>query len=968
METTYAAPVYAKTDVLIVGGTSGAVQAATVLARAGKRVFLVTRFTYLGEDICAFGRYWPTGDLGGPLGELLFADAGARRVPPAPTHLKRSLERTLLEADVPFLYATYPTHMLRDAAGRAAGCIVANRSGFQAIVASVVIDATDRGVVARLAGARTETWLPGRYELQRVVAGAPPAEHTTSRPLPGNARLEAVRECSTPFAVEGEPVTAYECTYSMELDSNEVTALTDTEVVGRLLCFSPDQVFGADRCSCLWPDRLAGAPEAAQSGGASSVPVEALECETESLYLLSDLGRLDESARRCFYEPEIQLPAARNLATRIAESTGEVANIDLEAVHPDYGGVSEVSTGVSVVRRDRYFRTIDRPSIAVDLDRFPVLDRYLVLVAGGGTGGAPAGISAARSGATTLIVEYLSGLGGVGTEGRIGSYYHGNRVGFTAEVDRGTYAMGPDPWFRIEDGEWNTEWKKQWYLTAATAAGARVWFSSISVAAVVRGSTVAGAVVATPFGVGIVRADVTVDATGNSDVAAAAGAETVNISKAHVAVQGTGLSPFTPGTNSENTDHTFVDDTDVYDVTRAFVLAREKFKTAFDLAQLVDSRQRQQVVGELSLDPLDFLAGRTFPDTITTAKSNFDSHGFTIHPLFMAKPPDKEDIRAHVPFRCLIPKGLEGILITGLGVSAHRDALPVIRIQADVQNQGYAAGRAAALSAAGGTPVRKVDIKSLQRHLAEVGVLDSDVPDHTDSFPLGENEVHAAVERGAESYLDLAIVFGHPDKSLPRLRSAYRSATSLEQRTHFARILGLLGDDTGIDALVEALDGTDWDEGWRFVGMGQFGFSLSHVDTLLVAAARSRNSRALPQMIAKLKRLDGTSEFSHMRAVTLAFEAQPTPEAAPEFARLLVDSRIRGADRVRATEAIEEVNEDRNDTSERNRQLTELLLARGLYACGDKDGLAKSVLEAYAADFHGHYARHARAVLGVYDT
>jgi hypothetical protein len=286
-------------------------------------------------------------------------------------------------------------------------------------------------------------------------------------------------------------------------------------------------------------------------------------------------------------------------------------------------------------------------------------------------------------------------------------------------------------------------------------------------------------------------------------------------------------------------------------------------------------------------------------------------------------------------------------------------------MQADVQNQGYAAGRAAALSAAGGTPVRKVDIKSLQRHLAEVGVLDSDVPDHTDSFPLGENEVRAAVERGAESYLDLAIVFGHPDQSLPRLRSAYRSAASPQQRTHFARILGLLGDDTGIDALVDALEGTDWDEGWRFVGMGQFGFSLSHVDTLLVAAARSGSSRALPQMIAKLKRLDGTSEFSHMRAATLAFEAQPTPDAAPEFARLLVDSRIRGADRVRATEAIEEVNEDRNDTSERNRQLTELLLARGLYACGDRNELAKSVLEAYAADFHGHYARHARAVLGV---
>ena len=54
-----------------------------------------------------------------------------------------------------------------------------------------------------------------------------------------------------------------------------------------------------------------------------------------------------------------------------------------------------------------------------------------------GTGGAPAGIAAARRGAKTLVVEYLHGLGGVGTLGLISKYYHGYREGFTAEIDRG---------------------------------------------------------------------------------------------------------------------------------------------------------------------------------------------------------------------------------------------------------------------------------------------------------------------------------------------------------------------------------------------------------------------------------------------------------------------------------------------------------------------------------------------------
>jgi succinate dehydrogenase/fumarate reductase flavoprotein subunit len=60
-----------------------------------------------------------------------------------------------------------------------------------------------------------------------------------------------------------------------------------------------------------------------------------------------------------------------------------------------------------------------------------VLGEYDVVVVGGGTGGAPAAIGAGRQGAKTLLLEYLHGLGGVGTIGYISSYYHGNKVGFT---------------------------------------------------------------------------------------------------------------------------------------------------------------------------------------------------------------------------------------------------------------------------------------------------------------------------------------------------------------------------------------------------------------------------------------------------------------------------------------------------------------------------------------------------------
>ena len=96
-----------------------------------------------------------------------------------------------------------------------------------------------------------------------------------------------------------------------------------------------------------------------------------------------------------------------------------------------------------------------------------------------------------------------------------------------------------------------------------------------------------------------------------------------------------------------------------------------------------------------------------------------------IDPLFILNPPEKRHkiYDADVPLRCLLPKGLEGILTTGLGASAHRDVMPVIRMQPCLQNQGYAVGYLSALCVKENKSPRKIDIKKVQRHLVEIGNL-----------------------------------------------------------------------------------------------------------------------------------------------------------------------------------------------------------------------------------------------------
>ena len=90
-ETKRRIPVADSVDVVVVGGSTGAVSAAASAARAGASVFLVTDRTYLGEDLCAHTRLWlEEGDRAdAPLARAIFSGRG----PVKPLHVKRRRRR-----------------------------------------------------------------------------------------------------------------------------------------------------------------------------------------------------------------------------------------------------------------------------------------------------------------------------------------------------------------------------------------------------------------------------------------------------------------------------------------------------------------------------------------------------------------------------------------------------------------------------------------------------------------------------------------------------------------------------------------------------------------------------------------------------------------------------------------------------------------------------------------------------------
>jgi len=958
-------PVVYDVDVVVVGGSTGGVSAAVAAAQAGAKVFLAAPRPYLGEDMCATLRLWlEEGETpASPLARQIFSVQD--EPPPAapapkdfarlakPLHTKRMLDQALLAAKVDFLFGCYATEILRDDAGNPCGVVIANRSGRQAVLAKVIIDATDRAWVARMAGAQFQPYPRGPQTFTRVVVGGEPKE----------GEGLAVRKVGLSFAAGAKQHDVFEYTLQVPVAGGSWAALAEADQAARDKTFHlgqvdaaetvfqvpPDPVQGTGRDD-LGPFRPAGVARMYIVGGCADV------ARDEAAKLLRPLALMDLGAKigAAAAAEAKALPAVRNAKVPGAKVTPVAA-----------GDVKEFLVGVRPTQQGL-------PTVPSEACGVPVLGTYDAVVIGGGTGGAPAGIGASRQGAKTLLVEYLHGLGGVGTMGMIIKYYHGNRSGFTAEVDKGVKELGAAN---------EVVGKSEWWRQANRKAGTEIWFGAMGVGALVENGVVKGVVVATPEGRGVVLAKTVIDSTGNADIAAAAGAQTDYTGGEDAAVQGAGLPPLNLGAGYTNTDYMFADDTDVVDFWQLFVYAREKFKGAYDLGQLVDTRERRRIVGDVTISPMDIILSRTWPDTVVLAKSNFDSHGFTVHPLFFAMPPGHESITAYVPLRALLPRGLDGIVVTGLGVSAHRDAMPVIRMQPDVQNQGYAMGVAAAMVAKSSSTIRNVDLQGLQKHLVKTECLPEQVLSDKDSFPLPKAKVAEAVAAVAtpapepagkgrqapgevECRRALAVIFAQPQDAIPLMEKAYAAANP-EARIVYANILALFGNKTGADALLEKVKSTpDFDKGWNYTGMGQFGRSVSLLDQYIIALGRTRDPRAVDVVLEKVKLLDASKEFSHHRACAIALETLGDPRAAKPLADLLAKPNMTGWATTTVDESMTKALPGGSTSNKpRNDSLRELVLARALYRCGDSGGAGKKILETYAKDLRGHYARHAQAVL-----
>ena len=599
---------------------------------------------------------------------------------------------------------------------------------------------------------------------------------------------------------------------------------------------------------------------------------------------------------------------------------------------------------------------------------------YDVVVVGGGTSGTPAAIAAAREGAKVLIVEYLHVLGGVGTDGMVLGYFDGNHCGFTERFKKGNEEIGG----RIGLYRRAETWRK-W----CCEAGVEVMFGAMGFDAVVEKGVLKEVTLATALGPVRVRATCFIDGTGNSDLAAAAGAHTWLFGSGEFAMQSAGQAPHRLGMGGINSDFGYLNDSDAADLWLFGLRARAGAPDAWDIAKMPDSRERRRIVPDYLLNAQDVTSKRPFPDVVVQARSRQDSHGFLVDDFCALAESSVTPViergdsctrfDVNVPLRSLLPKGISHLAVVGLSAGVARDVQPIIRMQADLMNMGYAVGIAAARAARSqGGEFRAIDFAALRRTLVKEGILrDEALGWNADEDVSSDALLAASVETMGDAFKGSHVVFRPENRAraIPLLRAAYGKSAAAEAsgkgsaaaRQIYAVALGFLGDATGVETLLRLADGSEKSEIPSRIGA--FGGGRTTMRDILLALARTKDPRVRKPLLRHLAEIgkDPQSSLEAIRGITHALTAFGDPMTAPAIAACLRKDGLHGF-------AVSDFRKLAPQGGyglgpEMDNCMRELALARALLACGDHKGLARETFEAYARDPRGILALYARQVL-----
>jgi glycine/D-amino acid oxidase-like deaminating enzyme len=139
--------------------------------------------------------------------------------------------------------------------------------------------------------------------------------------------------------------------------------------------------------------------------------------------------------------------------------------------------------------------------------------------------------------------------------------------------------------------------------------------------------------------------------------------------------------------------------------------------TLGQISPVLGVRETRHIAGEYTLTGPDVIEGSHFDDSIGADSSALDIHDPKgANTDFRSLPPYE------IPYRCLVPKGVEQLLVAGRCISADHVAHGRVRNIPGCMTTGQAAGIAAAVAIDDGVPVRAVSVAKIQVILRRLGM------------------------------------------------------------------------------------------------------------------------------------------------------------------------------------------------------------------------------------------------------
>jgi hypothetical protein len=413
----------------------------------------------------------------------------------------------------------------------------------------------------------------------------------------------------------------------------------------------------------------------------------------------------------------------------------------------------------------------------------PIASRSDVIVIGGGPAGFSAAICAARQGAKTILIEQAGMVGGVATSGLMSHWTGSTRGGFYEEIldrtnDNPNMRMTINPeklrtiMLEMLD-EAGVELHLYTFASTPIMDGNRI--TGVITESKTGRQAFIGKVIIDASGDGDIAAKANVPFTKGRPIDnkmqpmtlmfKVAGVNTTQFSfpggfedstnvpvgnlqqiarqeiphpAGHVLLYNSTL----PGvvtinmTNCINVDGTLAEDLTKADLTcrrqmEYIVAFLRKNAPGFENCYVISSasqigvRETRHFHGEYTLNEDDINEAKLFDDwVVTKAHFNFDIHNIDGAGL------DKDGAQHHfrqkngysIPYRCLLPLQVEGLLLAGRNISGTHKAHSNFRVMPICANIGQAAGIAAAICVKNDIYPRQLDVKELQAVLMLNGV------------------------------------------------------------------------------------------------------------------------------------------------------------------------------------------------------------------------------------------------------